>query len=71
MNFLSIIKLKADIIIRKHLLNLFLILFSPTNSLTVFLSQDLDKYIVKHQKQLFLAYNNKYTKTKHIHKSVA
>ncbi|MBE6062033.1 MAG: hypothetical protein E7207_00400 [Clostridium butyricum] len=71
MNFLLIIKLKADIIIRKQLLNLFLILFSPTNSLTVLLSQNLDKYIVKHQKQLFLIYNSKHTETDQIHKFIA
>lgn len=73
MNFLSIIKLKADIIIRKNLLNLLLILFSPTNSLTVFLSQNLDKYIVKHQKLLFLSHNkvNNNTKNTYINKFVA
>lgn len=71
MNFLSIIKLKAHIKIRKQILNLILILFSPTNSLSVLLSQDLDKYIVKLQKQLFLVYNDEHSNTEHIHKFVA
>lgn len=71
MNFLSIIKLKADIIIRKQLLNVLLILFSPTNSLTVFMSQNLDKYIVRQQKQLFSIYNNKHTEPERIHEFVA
>ena len=71
MNFLSIIKLKADIIIRKQLLNVLLILFSPTNTLTVFISQNLDKYIVRHQKKLFLIYSNKHIEPKQLHELVA
>lgn len=71
MNFLSIIKLKADIIIRKQLLNVLLMLFSPTNSLTVFMSQNLDKHIVIQQKLLFSIYNSKHTEPEQIHEFVA
>lgn len=71
MNFLSIIKLKADIIMRKQLLNILLILFSPTNVLTVAISQNLDKYIVLHQQQLLSTYNTKHNTSDKFHEFVA
>lgn len=71
MNLLSIIKLKADIILRKQLLNILLLLLSPTNILTVAMSQDLDKYIVLYQKQLMIVSNNKHNTSDQINEFVA
>lgn len=58
MNFLLTNKLKVDILIRKHLLNLLLCFINPTSNIIVFLSQNLDKYIALYQKNLFSMYIN-------------
>jgi hypothetical protein len=56
MNFLVLTKLKMSILIRKHILSMLLIFLHPTAKIMVFLSQDLDKYIVLYQKRLFSIY---------------
>lgn len=52
-------KLKCSIFIRKHLLNLLLLFFSPRTKFMIALSQNLDKFIVLYQKELFTSYNAK------------
>ena len=47
---------KNRILIRKMLLNILLKYLSPTNSLIVYISQDLDKLIALSQKNLYLKY---------------
>ncbi len=59
-------KLKYNILCRKHLLNLLLLSFSPTNKLIVALSQSLDKYIVLYQKQCISKCDNKQYSSKFI-----
>jgi hypothetical protein len=56
MNDLGLIRIKLKILFRKILLNLLLLILSPRNKFIVALSQNLDKYIFLHQKQLFLLY---------------
>lgn len=56
MKYLEHIILKCNILFRKNLLNLLLMILSPTNKLVVALSQDLDKYIVLYQKKSFFKY---------------
>ena len=56
MKLLEHIMLKCNILFRKNLLNLLLIILSPTNKLVVAVSQDLDKYIVLSQKKFFSKY---------------
>lgn len=46
-------KLKCNILLRTQLLNLLLLFFSPRNKFIVVLSQNLDKYIVLYQEELF------------------
>ncbi|WP_160690709.1 hypothetical protein [Clostridium sp. C2-6-12] len=60
-------KLKCNIFIRKHLLNLLLLFFSPRTKFMITLSQNLDKYIVLYQKELFSSYDLK----QHASKSVS
>lgn len=60
MNIFLNIKLNINIFIRKQLLNFSLKLLSPTNSLTVALSQNLDKYILMYQREIFCTYKNKH-----------
>jgi hypothetical protein len=45
-------KLKYNVMIRTHLLNLLLLFFSPRNKFIIALSQNLDKYIVLYQEEL-------------------
>ena len=71
MNLLSIMKLKMAIILRKQLLNILLLLFSPTNVLTVAISQDLDKYIVLYQKLLLEIFNDKHNTSNQVNEFVA
>jgi hypothetical protein len=52
-------KIKCNILFRKHLLNLLLLFFSPSNRFIIALSQNLDKHIVLYQKILFLQHNSK------------
>lgn len=52
-------KLKCNILLRKHLLNLLLLFFSPSTKFMIALSQNLDKFIVLYQKELFSSYNHK------------
>lgn len=51
-----IFKLKCNIVLRKNLLNLLLLFFSPNKTFIVDLSQNLDKYIVLYQKELISIY---------------
>ncbi|CUU46701.1 hypothetical protein BCD96_001082 [Clostridium beijerinckii] len=51
-----IFKLKCNIVLRKNLLNLLLLFFSPSKTFIVNLSQNLDKYIVLYQKELISIY---------------
>lgn len=71
MNLLSIMKLKMAIILRKQLLNILLLLFSPTNALTIAISQDLDKYIVLYQKLLLEIFNDKHNTSNQVNEFVA
>ena len=52
-------KLKCNIFLRKHLLNLLLLFFSPRTKFMIALSQNLDKFIVLYQQELFSSYNHK------------
>lgn len=56
MRGISVFKLKCNICFRKFLLNLMLVAVSPTNSLAIKLSQNLDKHIVLYQKELLIKY---------------
>lgn len=58
MNFLVLKKLRLNILIRKHLINILLEFMNPTNNIMVILSQNLDKHIVLYQKKLFSIYIN-------------
>lgn len=49
-------KLKCNILLRKSLINLLLLFFSPSKTFIINLSQNLDKYIVLYQKELILTY---------------
>jgi len=59
MKSLILIKLKRNILFRKYFLNLLLLFFSPRTKFIIILSQNLDKYIVLYQKELFSTYNYK------------
>lgn len=50
-------KLKCNILLRTHLLNLLLLFFSPSNKFIIALSQNLDKYIVLYQEELATIHN--------------
>lgn len=50
-------KLKHNIRFRKFLLNLSLLIISPTNKVALMLSQNLDKHITLKQKELFEEYS--------------
>ncbi len=52
MDVLYITIIKLNIVFRKKLLNL-LLLFSPRKKIMIRLSQNLDKYIVLYQKELY------------------
>ena len=56
MKYLEYVILRCNILFRKNLLNLLLMILSPTNKLVVALSQNLDKYIVLYQKKSFFKY---------------
>lgn len=56
MKYLEHVILICNILFRKNLLNLLLMILSPTNKLVVALSQNLDKYIVLYQKKSFFKY---------------
>ena len=64
-------KLKCNILFRKHLLNLLLLFFSPSNKFMIALSQNLDKYIVLYQKKLISAYKRKQHNSKTVKKIAA
>jgi len=64
-------KLKCNILLRRHLLNLLLLFFSPKNKFIVDLSQNLDKYIVLCQKELISSHNNKQYDSKCVKEKVA
>lgn len=57
MNYLGLWEIKLRILSRKLLLNLLLLVFSTRNNFIVTLSQDLDKYIVLYQKELFMLHS--------------
>ena len=59
MKKIKLTSIEKKIVIRKKILNLFLLWFSPTNSIMVFLSKNLDKHIAKYQKILSLQHNKK------------
>lgn len=50
-------KLKYNIRFKKFLLNLSLLIISPTNKVALMLSQNLDKHITLKQKELFEEYS--------------
>ena len=54
MGYSKIIGIKYKIFFRRIPLNFLLLIFSPRNRLIITLSQNLDKYIVLYQKELFL-----------------
>lgn len=54
---LKLLIFKCNILIRKLFLNLLLAFIYPTNKMIVVLSQNLDKYIVLYQKELYINYN--------------
>lgn len=64
-------KLKCNIFIRKHLLNLLLLFFSPRTKFMIALSQNLDKFIVLYQKELFSSYSHKKHNSESISEAVA
>jgi len=66
MKFLVLIKLKCNILFRKHFLELLLLLFSPRTKFIIILSQNLDKHIVLYQKEIFSTYNHKQYNSKFI-----
>ena len=66
MKFLVLIKLKCNILFRKHFLDLLLLFFSPRTKFIIILSQNLDKHIVLYQKELFSTYNYKQYNSKFI-----
>lgn len=53
-------KLKCNILLRTHLLNLLLLFFSPSNKFIIALSQNLDKYIVLYQEELATIHNKQH-----------
>lgn len=53
-------KLKCNILLRTHLLNLLLLFFSPSNKFIIALSQNLDKYIVLYQEELATIHNRQH-----------
>ena len=61
MKGISVFKLKCNIRFRKFFLNLMLVAISPTNKLVIILSQNLDKYIVSYQKELFIEHSVEYS----------
>ena len=61
MDILCVYIIKFNVYIRKKLLNLLLLLFSPRKKFMISLSQNLDKYIVLYQKLLFKEHNKKNT----------
>lgn len=59
MNYLAKSKLKVDIAVRKTALNLTLKFLHPTHKFSVYLSQNLDKYITDYQKDISSQYFKK------------
>lgn len=59
MKKLRLFKLRYNILLRKFFLNLMLGYISPTNKLVIVISQNLDKYIISYQKELFIEYSLK------------
>lgn len=57
---------KNKILLRKALLNLLLRYLLPTNSLVVYISQDLDKLISKSQKNIYLCYHKNMKRRKYV-----
>ena len=55
-----IFKLKCNILLRKNLLDLLLLFFSPSKPFIINLSQNLDKYIVLYQKELISMYSRQH-----------
>jgi hypothetical protein len=53
-------KLKCNILLRTHLLNLLLLFISPSNKFIIALSQNLDKYIVLYQEELVSLHNKQH-----------
>lgn len=64
-------KLKCNILFRKHLINLLLLFFPPSTKFMIALSQNLDKFIVLYQKELFSLYNHKLNNSKSIKDAAA
>ena len=59
---MKIRSLRKRILILKYLLNIFLCIFSPTNTIVVYLSQKLDKHVYmmqKHRYHKYILNNNK------------
>ena len=57
MNIMEFVAIRYNILLRKKLLNILLVIFKPTNKLIVLLSQNLDKYVSLYQKLLFFKYS--------------
>lgn len=64
-------KLKCNILFRKNLINLLLLFFSPSTKFMIALSQNLDKFIVLYQKELFSLYNHNQNNSKSIKDAAA
>lgn len=64
-------KLKCNIFLRKQLLNLLLLFFSPRTKFMIALSQNLDKFIVLYQKELFYSYDHKQHNSKSVNDAAA
>lgn len=66
MKFWVFSRIKCNVIVKRNLLNLLLLFFSPRDNFIVALSQNLDKYIVLYQKELISSSKRK----QHVSKSV-
>lgn len=64
-------KLKFNILLRTHILNLLLLFFPPSNKCIIALSQNLDKYIVLYQKELATIHNSKQSKSNWVNNDIA
>lgn len=52
MKLISFTAIKCKILLKKNILNFLLLFFCPSHKFMIFVSQNLDKSIVKYQKQL-------------------
>lgn len=61
MKLISFTAIKCKILLKKNILNFLLLFFCPSNKLMIVVSQNLDKSIVKYQKQLLERTNSNNT----------